>query len=310
MLPAKYQVRPYQNLGVPGAITAELLTATSGPTSLSKSNSFFDIVLRGNDTMVQQALAQNPEIISLWIGNNEILGGVTAGKVVVNMPQAGGTVFPPAYYQQAMGGVLKALTEGSDAHLFVGNIPPITIIPYCTSVPTVALNPTTLQPVIVGGGPVRLLFEEDTDEDSVALVLLPAQTALGKGTGVPTALGGSGIPLPANLTLTRGEVAAANAVIAGYNDFLTSAAAASNGRIHLVDIHGLLTDLAQKKIRSGAGDTLLASFPLFPQGEKRKSAFSLDGIHLNNAGYAAVANKFLGVINEEMGRDYPAAVIP
>lgn len=309
LLPAKYQVRPYQNLGVPGALTAELLSAVSKETSLSGANAFFDIVLRGNGTMVQQALAQDPEILTLWIGNNEILGGVTSGKVLVDMPQNGGTVFPVAYYQQAMGGVLKALVDGSDAEIFVANIPPITSIPFCTTVPTVVLNPQTLQPVIVGSAPVRLLFEEDTDEDSVALVLLPAQTALGQGIGVPAALGGSGQPLPANLTLTRGEVAAAQAVVAGYNDFLQSSMAGSD-RLHLVDIHSLLVDLTQKKIRNSAGDTLMASFPLLPQGSKKKSAFSLDGVHLNDAGYAAVANAFLKTMNDALGENIPAAEVP
>ncbi len=308
-LPAKFQVRPYQNLGVPGALTAELLSTVSKATSLSEENAFFDIVLRGNGTMVQQALAQDPEILTLWIGNNEILSGVTAGKVLVDMPQNGGTVFPVAYYQQAMGGVLTALLDGSEADIFVANIPPITAIPYCTAVPTVVLNPATFQPVIVGSAPVRLLFEEDTDEDSVALVLLPAQTALGQGVGVPAALGGSGQPLPANLTLTRGEVAAAQAVVDGYNAFLQSSAAGSD-RVHLVDIHSLLVDLTQKKIRNSAGDTLMASFQLLPQGIKKKSAFSLDGVHLNDAGYAAVANAFLEVMNDALGENTPAADIP
>ncbi len=79
---------PYNNLGVNGARLDDLNHATGYATSSGGENFFYDIVLRnldaplpdfGDTTAVEQAIMLDPEYITLWIGNNDILGYVLGG---------------------------------------------------------------------------------------------------------------------------------------------------------------------------------------------------------------------------------------
>ncbi len=282
--------RPYNDLGVPGATTLDFLRAYNAATSQSPNNPFFNIVLRGeqfhNATMLRQAVMLNPKVMTLWIGSNDILGGITAGTVI-----EGTTVTPVSIYTSLMDLGLDTLLRETKAHLFLANIPGVTTIPFATALPTVVIGPD-FQPVLVNGNSVQLL----TQESDVAFVLFPALAAFQRGVGIPTSLGGSGQPLPANLTLTRSEVEIATRLTEGYNDYLRRKATDNPSRITLVDVNGLLTDLKDGRIPGISGKHPL----LDPTG----SAFSLDGIHPNNKGYVRVANLFLEAINRALHTKY------
>ncbi|MCK7523016.1 MAG: hypothetical protein MZV64_37725 [Ignavibacteriales bacterium] len=56
------------------------MNSASTATSFSKSH-FIDLVLRGQGTQFAQAKALQPNFITLWIGNNDILGYATSGGV-------------------------------------------------------------------------------------------------------------------------------------------------------------------------------------------------------------------------------------
>src|SRR5947208_12914017 len=60
--------RPYNNLAVPGATAADVLTRTTD------NGGLHDVILRGLGTQLQQAQALRPTTILLWIGNNDVLG--------------------------------------------------------------------------------------------------------------------------------------------------------------------------------------------------------------------------------------------
>jgi len=53
---------------VPGATSVDALTRTTDAGGLH------DVILRGMGTQVQQAIALHPTAITLWIGNNDVLG--------------------------------------------------------------------------------------------------------------------------------------------------------------------------------------------------------------------------------------------
>ncbi len=78
---------PYNNLGVPGSLLAEILTAKSASTSLTQ-NPMFDLVLRGIGTMAEQAAALQPTVLTCWLGNNDILGYASRGGTVPYTPEA------------------------------------------------------------------------------------------------------------------------------------------------------------------------------------------------------------------------------
>lgn len=281
----------YQNLGIPAIYSYDVSHASSTSTALDPTNVFFDIVLRSEGTQLHQAVAQNPDIVTLWIGINDIFLGVINGTVDTTKSIVP-PVFPTATYKANMDRVFDSLLTKTHAKIFVANIPDLTSIPYVTTVPTVVVD-SNFQPVAGGTIPVV------TEEQNVQYVLLPALGYLQAGIGIPTAIGGTGTPLPAQLTLTQQEVATAQQLIKGYNTYLKSKAAASSGRVVFVDAASVLSNVVQGKI---AGLTGVWQPIAMKMGVT--TAFSLDGFHPNNRGYMEVANLFLDSINSAMGKKY------
>ena len=285
--------RPYNDLGVPGATTKDFMHAYDSSSSQAGNNGYFNIVLRGgvlnNTSMMRQAILLKPTVMTMWVGNNDILGGITEGTVV-----EGVTVTPISYYSSLMDSALDTLTRETAARIFLANIPSITTIPFVTTIPPVVINPATNTPVIdtTTGKPIPLL----TKEANVKYVLLPALAVMKGGTGIPVLLGGKGDSLAANLTLTVEEAATAERLTLGYNAYLKAKAEANPTRLTLVDVNGLLVKLTKGEI---AG--LTATFPLL---DPTKSAFSLDGIHPNSKGYKELAKLFADVINSTLTKTY------
>jgi lysophospholipase L1-like esterase len=282
--------RPYNNLGVPGATTLDFLRAYNQATAQDPGNAYFNMILRAemfqNATMLRQAVRLQPKVMTLWLGSNDILGGVTSGTVV-----EGSTVTPLAVYTALMDLALDTLLRETKADIFIANLPSIVTIPYVTTVPKVVIN-AQFQPVLINGSPVPLL----TQESNVKYVLFPALAAFQRGIGIPAALGGAGTPLPADLTLTEAEAEIADRLTDGYNAYLKRKAC-SNSRLTLVDINKLLSDVKNGKIPG-----LTSTHPLVdPVG----TAFSLDGIHPNTRGYKFVANRFIDAINGALHKKYP-----
>lgn len=289
--------RPYDNLGIPGATSSDLIKATSSANSTLPGNAYFDIVLRNGSlfqgqTLLRQAVSRRPEIVTLWIGNNDILFGILRGTVRFAPTP---TVVPPDFYAANMDKALDTLLRETKAHIFLGNIPAINTIPFVTAVPPVAIDLLTRQPTT--NPPTPWL----TVEDSVQYVILPAlaDIAKGKGRAVDTAnpaAGGTGEPLADTLTLTRAEAALAASLVTAYNAYLKKKADERPDRITLVDVHALMADLAAGRI-SGVTSNFLAF--------DANSAFSLDGIHPNVKGYRYVANLWIDAINGKLGRIIP-----
>jgi lysophospholipase L1-like esterase len=304
MLLMATEPKPYGNLGVPGALLGDAVSAyssTSGASyTLTKSpNPFFDIVLRGatlmnGATMLQQTIAQRPEIVTIEIGNNDILGGVTSGTVIV-----GTTVTPPSVFASQMTQLVDSLLEATSATLFIANIPKPTLTPFVTSIPPVILNPTTFQPVLdTANQPIPLL----TQESGVKRLLFSGLASLLAKDGVPQALGGTGIPIPGKYTLTVSEEATADSVVTEYNKSINALASAHSDRVVVVDINDMLTRLNTVGIGGLTGKNILLEML---QGTfATTSAFSFDGVHPNGAGYKEIAKLFLAAINAKLNTNY------
>src|SRR3989304_36775 len=83
--------RPYDNLGIPGAVLGDFLEETNDfiAKSTARKNPFFAHVLRNpayGKSVYQQlrAISPKPEIITFWLGNNDVLGFATSGGVLIN----------------------------------------------------------------------------------------------------------------------------------------------------------------------------------------------------------------------------------
>jgi lysophospholipase L1-like esterase len=288
LLSNKALPRPYNNLAVPGCTTRDFIFASDSATSQSRNNGLFDIVLRpglmGGLSMMRQAILLQPTILTMGIGSNDILGGITSGDV-----REGVTVTPVAYYSQLMDLALDTLLRETEAHIFLSNIPSITSIPFVTTVPTWIPDSTFTRPLS------DTSFKFSTAESDVRFVLLPALSQIQKGHGVPKPYG-LGDSLSANLTLTATEAATATKLIDGYNAYLKAKCDADPDHLTLVDLNGLLAKLIQGEIPGLSG-----KFPLF---DPAHSAFSLDGVHPNSKGYKEVANLNIDAINSAMKTSY------
>ncbi len=295
MLLNKFSPKPYSNLGIPGATTKDFLYATGSinPSNSSlnardTSNKFFDIVLRGNTTCIRQAIAQKPSIITVWMGNNDILGGVLAGTII-----EGVTVTPSAIYANLMNQIIDSLINQTSAQIFIATIPDITTIPFVTTVPPILLD-SLMHPVVVDSHYVPLL----TEEDSVVYVTLLALTKIkGDTLGIPKAFGGKDKKIPAYYTLTKSEAATASRLVKEYNDHLNTL---KNDRVTIVDMNQLLKNIGANQIANVNGFYPLA----VPTTVTSKSIFSYDGVHPNSLGYKLIANEYLKAINAKMKTNY------
>jgi len=284
---------PYHNLGVPGAESWDLANQTA---DFDHVNFYF--VLRDIEnytaTAADQAILQDPEIITLWIGNNDVLGGISSGTVNTS------TTTSVADFELNMDELLGLLLDNTDAVIYLANIPDITTIPFVTLLPlnsdAIFAEPDDNYGPILGGVSYTIptLTALITDETPV-VVLLSALEDILAGDGIAVDNGGTGVSLPGSLTLTSDEVTFAQGLITGYNSYL-AARAAGNERIILIDVKaymsaldGVPDDGIELMIRLD-GSELTSKFS--PEG-----IFSLDGVHLNSAGYQLIADKFLETIN-------------
>ena len=132
---------PYNNLGVPGALLYDLLYATKSTdcaTALNpenpKPNPFFDLVLRNEaldlGSQTNQLIASEPTLVTLWAGNNDILGYCIYG---------GEVMFTPVETFTGLYSNLSSSLATTNADIFVANIPDVESIPFLTTFgPTVA----------------------------------------------------------------------------------------------------------------------------------------------------------------------------
>jgi lysophospholipase L1-like esterase len=282
---------PFSNLGVPGALGAEALEARNRATSRT-GNAFFDLVLRGRGTWAEQVAERDASFVTVWLGNNDVLGYVVAGGESTEFPT------PAAEFAATYDELVERLLETTDRIVLL-NVPPVTVAPYVAFVPRVVVDPATLEPVPgPGGAPVPLLGP-DGPLGAGDMVTFDAIERILDGDGIPVEMGGSGEPLPADVVLDTGEQAVARSAIAAYNGAI--AATAARHGLALVDVHSIVTGIADEGLPVG-GETLTTAF-------LTGGLFSLDGIHPTCKGQGVVANALLDAIESRYGVAFPRVSI-
>ncbi|MFZ1731209.1 MAG: SGNH/GDSL hydrolase family protein [Bacteroidota bacterium] len=288
-------LRPYNNLGIPGAIVYDAIDESSIlDRAQQRSNPFYMFIMRDQasfgKSMVDQAVKLQPTLLSFWLGNNDVLGYAVSGGVQGTNTGVGGD--PPrtmpterAVFQQVIQGAFAKIKASlPNTQVLVANIPNVTSIPFVTTVPRSIPNPTNPTQMLNiyyrnKSGNVGIAGEND-------YVLLTAQEQLGKGIGLsPNA------PLPSQYVLDNSEVAVTLQAVTDFNNILRTEAE-RNGFI-LVDVNALLDDIKVNGYYV-AGEKYTTSFIT-------GGLFSLDGVHLSSRGNAVVANKFIEAMNSAYG---------
>lgn len=300
--------RPYNNLSVPGATVGALLQITGGePAQAGEPTpvTFGRFILRNlGGSAVDQAVAQKPTFIAVWIGGNDFLGSVLAGT---DQGMTSVADFKTRY--EAM---LDRLIAGApNAGMVVGTLPQSPFVaPLVATIPPFVVDPATRQPVLINGQLIPLLYDPGTGIPTPiptgSAVLLTAQSLLATGFGLPpvppfTAFPNAGKPLPGNVVITPDELLNIVNRIVEYNLAITNAASARN--IAVADIRGLFDRVA----RPGGGIQL---GPIRVTSAYITGGFySLDGFHLTDLGYLLFANEYIKAINAAYDTQIPVASI-
>jgi hypothetical protein len=226
-------------------------------------------------TELEEAVSLKPTTAILWIGSNDVLFSILYGTPLTDVP-----TFSALYHLAA-----TTLAAGS-GHLVLANVPDVTLVPYLTSVPTLAGIVGLPVPV------VELVFG-----------LRPADKVTPYAFQLIEAMGTSLTTLPDSIAqgpvvIRAAEVAQIRATVLAYNAEIANEAAANGAT--LVDIYSLVNDLAANGLMVG-GQKLTTGF--------MGGLFSLDGIHPTDTGYAVIANEFIKTMNRSFSAGIPPASV-
>ena len=270
------------DLAVPGAFVNDVINTIPLANPAAGQQQINQLVLGFPGLGYGQAYSQatfaikaQPTTIFLWIGNNDALIADLAGTPAAMTPIADFTTQYKALIQQ--------LTTQAPAHLVIGNIPDVTIVPYLQPAALILAEYSAVTHVPVAN--LSVLFGI-TAGDFVTPAGLTQISAILAGTQT-TPITDPGVLTAAEAVTVRANVTAYNAVIAQQ----AQAAGAT-----LVDINALFTQVAASGLTIN-GYTGTASF--------LGGFFSLDGIHPTNTGYAVVANKFIDTMNASISTKIP-----
>jgi hypothetical protein len=333
--------RPYQNMGVPGAKVSHLLAAGYGNPAgltLGLANPYFvRFASSTTASVVGDALAQNPTFVSLWIGNNDVLGYATTGgdgtNPITPVDGAVGVGFTNTYTTL----VNTVFPAGTTRKGIVANIPNVTNVPFFTRVPAMPLtNLTDAQVTQLNGGYAaynaglaqakalgaindaeyqkRLIkFTAGAvangaviaDKDLATVPGLPKyrQTTskdyiLLTASAVLTPQAGGGTSVPLEDKLVLTEMESARVLTATASYNTTIRSLADSKGLAFVDMNAKMSELNSKSGISWDGVRYTATFVT-------GGAFSLDGVHLTGRGYAIVANEFIKSINNKYKSTLP-----
>jgi len=286
--------RAYNNLGIPLIRANQLYTVTNAVEA--DSNHFVDKILRGSRrTAIDEALSLDPTLLTLWVGNNDVLESASLGLADPNF-----TYTDPNDFEIHFNNIVTELTDGTNAPILLANIFDITDLPYFTSLPS----------SISSGGNQTYLFgecengiRELTDDDIVLFWALPDYLTLITNGNISQATA-----LNDTLILDAEEKLEIQTIIDEYNVIIENTANA-NTQVYLVDIYSIFKDIAQNGYTLN-GINYTADLIYFDVAgvlnlNLANTLFSFDALHPNKFGYASLANSFIDVINSSLNANLP-----
>lgn len=283
----------YNNLSVPGATSVDVMSDDG-----SAAGSISQVILRGQGTQVDQAVASDPSIVFVWVGNNDVLGAAVSGIIA-----DGVTTVPISVTEPMITGLFSSLASQTTAEIVAANVPDVTTIPYVTYLSTGYTSPLTdaagsFAPpatfyIETGTGATRALTASD-------YVLLPAATPLATATSTGFGLSPAN-PIPNGLVLDEDEVVDLQSRVDAVNSVIESQATAVGAT--LVNFYALMNQLSASPMTITEGGVDYDINALFVSDGGM--TISIDGVHPTTTGYVLVANYFIDVMNQAPGAEIP-----
>jgi lysophospholipase L1-like esterase len=260
-----------------------------------------------------KAAGQTPDIVTFWLGANDVLGFATTGGTKPASPTS--TTTFAFLYKQALDTLRATLPN---AKILVATIPDVRAIPFFTTVgPKMAAGiPAGLYLRYQKHGNSGIAFDSTRlTESSAPLITLKGSayaTLLGQKTGkwykdnaypaLPAGIDTSQAfgfhpqnPWPDALTLDAGEQTNAIDYVYTFNATIRSVAALDNAGVF--DAYSFFNNIKANGY-SIAGEKYTADYI-------SGGLFSLDGVHPSSRGYAIVANEFIKLMNSKYGMSVP-----
>ncbi len=331
--------RPYDNLGVPGAVIYDFLDTTNflskaGP---PRDNGFFAAILRSSafgNSILAQATAATPlkaDLVTFWLGANDVLGFATSGGTSPAAPTDPGIFLPS--YEQSLGALHAALPN---AKIMVANIPDVDAIPFFTTIgPKLAAALKTVEaanPAVIGlfyekhGEVVASSYTNFNNPSTDPLITLKggAYAALlglptgqwyhdlAAATGIPFAAlfanyqaGGIDTTQPFGLD-PRNPFPDALVLDAGEQATAAQAITAFNSAITAAaTTNGAALVDMNSFFNTVKTSGITVNGETFTTAYISGGLFSLDGVHPSSKGYGIVANQYIKTMNASFGMHVP-----
>jgi lysophospholipase L1-like esterase len=293
---------PYvSDVAVPGVTSFGIESNTS---PFGGTNALTQFILGGR-TQVKAMMDAHPTFVSVWIGNNDVLGSLTNSS----NPGDPALVTPNAVFADNYAPILDSIQKVGAKAVLIG-VSDVSLIPYSSSgatywciknqpacgFTTPAPFPTTFQ-VALNCAPKAAVPTSNGDSVLVPWVVGVPKLAAAQA-GATTTLDCSvdnEVVLPSEYKILRDAVQGYNAYIAG---------AARQRAWAYVDISALA---AYK-----ADPTKIASFPTLPTGPSQPnvlfgSYYTLDGVHPSAAFHRIFADSIISAVNRTYGTTIPFA---
>ncbi len=308
------------NIGVPGIRVADYAVAGYGNPASPYSNPYaarfyHNPVGSPLDELQYRVGNLYPTFFTMWLGANDVLGYATAGGVGNGtgnaLPLIPGTglyntndITPYNVFDSLYDKALNvAISTGAGGALI--NIPDITSVPFFTTVPANGLVLTrqgqadTLN--AIWGNLNKIVFQVGANyfiiqDNNGVRQAVPGELILLNvpQDSITCSHWGSLVPIKQQYVLTTDEIQNIRAATTSYNNFIQYEATRHN--LAYVDMQSYLSTL-----NSGITYNGIKYNAQFVTG----GAFSLDGIHLTQRGYALIANKIITTINAKYGSTVP-----
>jgi len=284
---------PRNDVGIDGANAYDALRVTPETASVDgvKRRRQYRLVLPPGKTQVTAMMMQNPTLVSVELGANEVLGVTTGLMLPAAAYRTPFTYVPNNVWQPVYAQVLDSVKKTGARAILVG-VPNVSNIVSFRTGDELWQNQTEFASfdVVVNAdcqGNTNLIF-----------VPIKAATAVGtaRATGMAFNLSCMDAPGTQDSILTPSEVATITAVVAGMNTFIQSQASA-NGWAYF----DLNTVLSKAVANRGAYSVVKQFGCVSPYGQY----VSLDGVHPNVQGYQEIANAAADALNATYGFAIP-----
>ncbi len=291
---------PFNNMGVPAAKAISLLMPGLGniANGTGNYNPFFTRMASDPEhaSVLSDALRMRPTFFSLFIGSNDVFRFALSGATSDSITPSFGA--PGIGFDESMRAIVNALTENG-AKGVIANIPDMASIPFFTAIPyngleinhvsTLTLNTKYAQSGLSfqNGKNPFVIYDSTTNPPDIRqlkkgeliigdILLDPEKDLFLKGIS----------PIPKKYILTISEIEKIKTAIREYNIIIK--AIADEKELAFVDVNAMM---AGTKTKSACNPAVLGL------DHKKRSAFSLDGLHPNALGQVLLANEFIKEIN-------------